>query len=140
MGRGWNGSNSIMYLGPSFWLLADFLGCFSTCHFFGTEMHKMAFFTRISTFQLGWLDQLGADQSPLSLALYLASFCGYFWASSQPGSIRTVGLRTWKLATSKPSQGARWKLQDSQNLVLEITQCYFCCISLVTQMHPGAME
>lgn len=70
MESGWNGSNEVMYLGPSFWLLADFLGSSPRANFWESNAQD-GFFIHSLAFQLGWLDQLGVSQSSLSLLLFM---------------------------------------------------------------------
>ena len=74
MGRGENGSNEVMDLGSSLWLVSLVLLHMSS---FGIMMHKMAFLSTCLAFQLGWLCQLGIGKQSLSLALYMTSSCCY---------------------------------------------------------------
>lgn len=74
MGRGENGSNEVMDLGSSLWLISLVLLHVSS---FGIMMHKMAFLSTCLAFQLVWLRQLGTGEPSLSLALYVTSSCCY---------------------------------------------------------------
>lgn len=133
-GSGGSGSNEVLYLRLSFWLFNDFLGSSLRAIFWDYNTQDGLLPTSL-VFQLGWLDQVGAGQSSLSLALYMASSCwylGHLHHMEVSGQLDFLH-GNW-LPASIPTD-----YKDSKNLVLEVTQRQFYCIILITQISPGAM-